>query len=125
MDKNELKACPFCNAPALLEELGDHHGAYYNLGCSVRGCLAFHVKYTESPDECSIEEAIAAWNRRAPAAVPMKPQAYAVIMEGRFHSVHRFEQDAKESGFVAAGVNCRFDILPLYHMLAAAPQEGK
>lgn len=64
MTKKELKPCPFCGSPALLEELGDHHGNYHNLGCSSKGCWAHHLIYTES--EQSVEASIAAWNLRSP-----------------------------------------------------------
>lgn len=61
----ELEPCPFCGSKALLEDLGDHHGAYHNLGCSVRGCIAYHLIYTES--EAVVAESVARWNRRAQA----------------------------------------------------------
>lgn len=64
----ELKPCPFCNSPAKLEELGDHHGEFFNLGCLApfpddgEPCPGYHVYYTALPEEK--EAAIAAWNRR-------------------------------------------------------------
>lgn len=60
----ELKPCPFCGAAAKLEQLNDHHGDYYNLGCSNHKCMAHHVIYTETPDEMPVEKAVATWNTR-------------------------------------------------------------
>ena len=61
----DLKPCPFCGAPASLEIDSDHHGVYYNLGCSIKGCLARWVCYTEDSDIRSIETAVNLWNKRA------------------------------------------------------------
>ena len=74
----ELKPCPFCGAPGEIEHGSDHHGAWFNLGCSrhwghvcdpdhSNTCIAGRVFYTET--EVSEAEAIAAWNTRAAAAM--------------------------------------------------------
>lgn len=70
----ELKPCPFCGAPAELEQGSDHHGAWFNLGCSrhwghVRNpdytntCIAGRIFYTET--DVPLSDAITAWNIRA------------------------------------------------------------
>ena len=73
----ELANCPFCGAPAELEHGSDHHGEWFNLGCSRHWgrdtdnkCLAGRIWYTET--EIPEADAIAAWNRRAapPIAAP-------------------------------------------------------
>ena len=70
-ETQELKACWCCNAPALLERDGDHHGEWFNLGCSrhweavpdrAEACPAGRIWYTADPDE--LEAAITAWNTR-------------------------------------------------------------
>ena len=69
-----LKTCPFCGSPAEIEYGSDHHGTWYNLGCSrhwghqsdpnpTSTCLAGRIYYTET--DVPEAEAIAAWNRRA------------------------------------------------------------
>ena len=74
-----LKNCPFCGAPAELEEGSDHHGTWFNLGCSqhwgrVRNpdhtntCIAGRMFYTET--DVPLTVAIAAWNHR-----PLEAQA--------------------------------------------------
>jgi len=66
----ELKPCPFCGANAELERESDHHGEWFNLGCSSHfgktdaPCIAGRIIYTQDLPE--MESAIAAWNRRAP-----------------------------------------------------------
>lgn len=59
----ELKPCPFCGSPAMLQTLGDHHGEFHNLGCSVRECPAYDIIYTET--DRPVAESIAWWNTRA------------------------------------------------------------
>ena len=70
---SELLPCPFCGAPASLEHDSDHHGDWFNLGCSRHwgavpdpddGCPAGRLWYTEEPEKEAA--AIAAWNRRPP-----------------------------------------------------------
>lgn len=71
---DELKPCPFCGAPGEIEHGSDHHGAWFNLGCSrhwghVRDpnrsntCIAGRMFYTET--DVPETEAIDAWNTRA------------------------------------------------------------
>lgn len=66
--------CPFCGFPAEIEEGSDHHGTWFNLGCSrhwghVRNpdhtntCIAGRIYYTEA--EVPLAEALTAWNTRA------------------------------------------------------------
>lgn len=71
-----LKPCPFCGSPAELEQDSDHHGEWFNLGCSNHWgrvkederCPGGRIWYTEDPD--SMPAAIAAWNRRSPSPNP-------------------------------------------------------
>lgn len=64
----ELKPCPFCGYPAALEHGSDHHGEWFNLGCSRHWgvtdtpCVGARLFYTEidTPEA----EAIAKWNTR-------------------------------------------------------------
>jgi hypothetical protein len=75
-----LLPCPFCGSPAELERDSDHHGEWFNLGCSRhwgrvkdpdKSCLGARLWYTET--DVPEVEAIAAWNRRAgySAALPL------------------------------------------------------
>ncbi|PXW67867.1 hypothetical protein C7451_1233 [Blastomonas natatoria] len=70
----ELKPCAHCGAPAELEQGSDHHGSWFNLGCSrhwghqrnpdhTNTCIAGRIFYTET--EVPLAEAIALWNTRA------------------------------------------------------------
>lgn len=67
----ELRPCPFCGAPAELEHDNDHHGEWFNLGCSRHWdrvdndehCPAGRLWYTAEPSEEA--EAIRRWNTRA------------------------------------------------------------
>ena len=70
-ETQELKACWCCNAPAILERASDHHGEWFNLGCSrhwdavpdrALACPAGRIWYTADPSE--MEAAITAWNTR-------------------------------------------------------------
>ena len=69
-----LKPCPFCAAPAEIEQGSDHHGEWFNLGCSrhwgkvkdpnpSNTCIAGRMFYTEI--DRTEAEAISAWNTRA------------------------------------------------------------
>ena len=66
-----LLACPFCGSPAELERDNDHHGEWFNLGCSRHwgnvdpddACIGGRVFYTEDPEKEA--SAIEAWNTRA------------------------------------------------------------
>lgn len=70
MSKPNLKPCPFCGSEAELERGSDHHGEWFNLGCSRHwgrvepdtACIAGRIFYTEF--EKTEEEAIALWNAR-------------------------------------------------------------
>lgn len=66
-----MKPCPFCGSPAEIEDGSDHHGEWFNLGCSqhwgrldpAEACIAGRIFYTEfERDKASC---IAIWNRRA------------------------------------------------------------
>jgi len=50
------------------------------------------------------------------AGLELKTAAYAVIVDGWFHDVRRFEIDARESGFETRQ---RFDLLPLTYVINA------
>ena len=69
-----LAPCPFCGSEAELERDSDHHGEWFNLGCSrhwgkqrdpspENTCIAGRMFYTET--DRSEADAIAAWNTRA------------------------------------------------------------
>lgn len=68
---SDLKPCPFCGSPAELEHASDHHGEWFNLGCSKHwgnvpvddACPAGRMWYTADPSDET--KAIAAWNTRA------------------------------------------------------------
>jgi hypothetical protein len=76
--KGSLKPCPFCGSPAELEEDSDHHGGWFNLGCSKHwgksgiepenACPGGRIWYTEDPEGKS--RAIQSWNTRADTAAP-------------------------------------------------------
>lgn len=58
----KLKPCPYCNEKAKIIKETDHHGEYYNLGCSFSECIAADAFYTET--EVPLEDAILRWNSR-------------------------------------------------------------
>lgn len=70
---SDLKPCPFCGSPAQLERDSDHHGSWFNLGCSQHwgrvkredACIGGRLWYTADPEE--LPKAIDAWNTRAGA----------------------------------------------------------
>jgi Restriction alleviation protein Lar len=71
--KPDLLPCPFCGSPAELELDSDHHGEWFNLGCSnhwekvrepAKPCVGGRLFYTEPLEER--DAAISAWNSRAP-----------------------------------------------------------
>ena len=62
MADEKLLPCPFCGKPAKLEDLGDHHGEYFNLGCSDNDCRGHYFAYTEPMDDRA--KAVEDWNRR-------------------------------------------------------------
>jgi hypothetical protein len=74
----ELLPCPFCGAPAELERDSDHHGSWFNLGCSRHfgkdiddQCPAGRLWYTTAPEKESA--ALAAWNHRVSAPQEQRP----------------------------------------------------
>ena len=84
-ETQELKACWCCNAPALLERDGDHHGEWFNLGCSrhwgavpdrAEACPAGRIWYTADPSE--MNAAITAWNTR-----PREAELEAALEEAK------------------------------------------
>jgi Lar family restriction alleviation protein len=96
----ELLPCPFCGAHAETDFIPEHHS--YAIECYSIGCAARVIKETS-------EDAIAAWNRRAPAAqVPTKVTA---DMRRAFREAYR------EGGFWTDRLDYALD-----RMLAAAPQ---
>lgn len=79
-----LSACPFCGSPAELERESDHHGGWFNLGCSRHwgrvgrdaACPGGRIWYTADPSEEA--GAIEAWNRRA---LPQLAERERVLVE--------------------------------------------
>lgn len=66
----ELLPCPFCGSQAEIETDSDHHGEWFNLGCSKHWgkvkespCAAGRMWYTET--EVPLAKAVEIWNRRA------------------------------------------------------------
>jgi sarcosine oxidase delta subunit len=64
MDKERitLENCPFCGKSAELEFDNDHHGEWFNLGCSDEECIARWLRYTMPLDE--LDGCVAGWNMR-------------------------------------------------------------
>ena len=60
----ELKPCPFCGQEAFLEICEDHHGVFYQLGCTRNGCPAYSIYYAMSPEDITVDDAMAQWNSR-------------------------------------------------------------
>jgi Restriction alleviation protein Lar len=58
----QLKNCPFCGSIAELDECKDHHGEWFNLGCSKIQCPAHNLFYTEEME--TMPKAIEVWNTR-------------------------------------------------------------
>ena len=88
-----LKPCPFCGADAELELGSDHHGDWFNLGCSrhwdhqrnpdhTNTCIAGRILYTET--DVPQAEAIAAWNTRTASA----PVATEAMVERVAEAIH-------------------------------------
>lgn len=81
-----LKPCPFCGSPGELEHGNDHHGNWFNLGCSDHwgkrtdglGCKAGRLWYTET--DTPEADAIAAWNTR-PAPSPSDVETEALLLD--------------------------------------------
>ena len=91
-----LKNCPFCGSPAELERDSDHHGEWFNLGCSRhfdavpdpdKPCPGGRIWYTEELD--NEEAAITAWNTRAPSDA-----ALVEALEGLLTAIHYSGPDA-------------------------------
>lgn len=65
----ELDPCPFCGSAANLENIAQpQHERRITAGCSNEDCFAYlpHVFFPREAD------AIAAWNRRPPASLPVQ-----------------------------------------------------
>lgn len=61
---DELLPCPFCGKKAKLKIDEDHHGTFYNLGCSDKNCLASDIFYTMDTEDVAVKKAISSWNTR-------------------------------------------------------------
>lgn len=97
--------CPFCNSPAEIEEGSDHHGTWFNLGCSrhwghVRNpdhtntCIAGRIYYTET--DVPLSEALTAWNTRANAdarLVEALRECVAVLTDPIVGTIHHDDPD--------------------------------
>lgn len=59
---DELKPCAHCGSEAYLDFDNDHHGEWFNLGCSSEKCFLRMAFYTEEMKD--LEKAISAWNTR-------------------------------------------------------------
>lgn len=77
-DEAKLLPCPFCGSPAELEKDSDHHGEWFNLGCSrhwgkddKNHCIGGLIFYTES--ELTVAEGIRLWNERSDAIERIEP----------------------------------------------------
>lgn len=82
-----LAPCPFCGSPASLEHDSDHHGEWFNLGCSKHweavaddepSCPAGRLWYTAGLDEEA--GAIEAWNRRSALIPPSRAEPVATLV---------------------------------------------
>ena len=58
-----LKPCPMCGSPAKFVRMTDHHGDYFTLGCSHKGCLLFDLVMDCPSEEGEIDFCLR-WNRR-------------------------------------------------------------
>lgn len=63
MTHPELKPCPFCGADGEITYDQDHHGIWFNAGCSNSLCRAYNVYYTEDVEK--VPEFIFWWNTRS------------------------------------------------------------
>lgn len=82
--QEDLKPCPFCGSRAEIEYDSDHHGEWFNLGCSKHwsavtpvenACIGGRLFYTEPLEEEA--KAVERWNRRALAPQSMNSEALA------------------------------------------------
>jgi hypothetical protein len=64
MKNPELKPCPFCGKEALIQLDSDHHGDFFNLGCSDINCMAKWMFYTRDIED--LDKSIEKWNTRIP-----------------------------------------------------------
>lgn len=91
----ELKNCPFCGASAEIEHGSDHHGEWFNLGCSKhwgrvdpdKSCIGGRVFYTEI--DKTEAEAIAAWNRRSDPILAEAERALEATEDRAEHAERR------------------------------------
>lgn len=110
----ELAPCPFCGEPAELTRDSDHHGEWFNLGCSQhwhrvdpdKACPAGLLWYTAEPE--GEAKAIAAWNRRALPADP--PAEWIEAMRAEFlkslETVSAVDLSEEETGEVKLYGGC-------------------
>lgn len=68
-EQAELLPCPFCGAHAETDFIPEHHS--YAIECHSIGCAARVIKETA-------EDAVEAWNRRAPASQALVPLSDAL-----------------------------------------------
>lgn len=86
----ELLPCPFCGSAAEIERGNDHHGEWFNLGCSCHwgnvepdsACSAGRMWYTAEPED--EPKAIATWNTRATLSPPAGERREAIARAVRF-----------------------------------------
>jgi hypothetical protein len=71
--RKRLKSCPFCGKRAELIEDMDHHGEWFDLGCSDEECIVKKVFYRQPVDH--LAAAIEAWNTRPTDAKTNKTNA--------------------------------------------------
>lgn len=62
MKTDELKPCPFCGAPATMEEIEFAGNIRKSAGCTTEFCMGYQSSQTYSTHK----EAIEAWNKRMP-----------------------------------------------------------
>ena len=125
-----LLPCPFCGAPAELEHDGDHHGKWFNLGCSRHfgrvdpQCPGGRLWYTESLDgEAS---AIAAWNKRATPAERPGDAALAEAIEWLAALAKNERDDDASRIFPVSAIEHMDRIVNAYRSgaLSPAPRDG-
>ena len=107
-----LMNCPFCGSPAELERDSDHHGEWFNLGCSRhfdavpdpdKSCPGGRIWYTEELD--NEEAAITAWNTRAPSdATLVEALERLVVNYGEPHPLARAHLETEDLRFARAAL---------------------
>lgn len=105
MTDEELKPCPFCSAPAALERGSDHHGTWFNLGCSRhwgrvadpdKACIAGRMFYTEI--EKTEAEAILLWNTRPDlAAETLRLRAEVAAKDAKIERLREVLKDVTDA----------------------------